>query len=239
MVHHTRGIVFHHTKYSESSIICKMYTEAFGLQTYMIKGVRRKASKTKMALFESLNLLDLVVYHKAQKSIHNIREVRPAYAYQDIPMNMHKRSFVFFLAELLQKAIREESPNQPLFNWLYNALVWLDLSSENYVDFHLIFMMQLSRFLGFYPKKTALEHQYFDLQEGLFSNEQPHHPSYLEKDSTQQMNLLLQTSFDDSNSLNFTNTDRKKMLDVMLEYYKLHLPNFGNMKSVDVLRMLF
>lgn len=240
MVHHTRGIVLHTIKYSESSIIAKIYTEVLGLQTYMVRGIRSKSSKTKMALFQSLNLLELVADHKPNKAINNLKEVRSAHAYQSIPMNMVKRSFVFFIAELLVKSIREETTNQPLFDWLFKALTWLDLSEGQPVNFHLVFMMQLSRFLGFYPKNPMGDKAlFFDLQEGLFCGEMPRHPNYTNTSITQHLLLLHEAGFENSRRLTLSNTERQALLDAMITYYKNHLPGFGTMKSLDVLRSLF
>ncbi len=239
MLHQTQAIVFQVIKYSESSIIAKIYTEDFGLQTYMVKGVRSKGSKTKMALFETLNLLEIVVYHKPNKTINMLREVRSAHAYQDIPMNMVKRGFVFFLSELLVKSIREEATNPSMFKWLTNAFTWLDLSESDYINFHLIFMMQLSRFLGFHPKKSGLNDMYFDLKEGLFCPATPNHSNYLEKEITMKMMDLYHASFENAASLQLTNDERHRLLDVMVAYYKQQLPGFTEMKSLEVLRMVF
>lgn len=240
MVHHSRGIVLHTIKYSESSIITKIYTEVLGLQTYIVRGIRSKSSKTKMALFQSLNLLELVADHKPNRAIHHLKEVRSAHSYQSIPTNMVKRSFVFFIAELLVKSIREETANQPLFKWLFHALTWLDLSEGQPVNFHLVFMMQLSRFLGFYPKNPlGNKAVFFDLQEGLFCSTVPLHPNYTNTSITQHLLLLHEAGFENSTGISISNAERQALLDAMITYYKNQLPGFGTLKSLEVLRSLF
>lgn len=235
----TRGIVFKYFKYSESSIIAKIFTEAFGLQSYIVKGVRSKRSQTKLALFQPLTLIELVAFHKENKSIHHIKEVRVAYAYQSIPLEMEKRSVLFFLNELLYRSVKEETTNKELFDWLFNTLTWFDLTTDKNHNFHLIFMLQLSRFLGFYPKKTPGKTQsVFDLQEGQFTNNIPNQAQFIQGETVQKLESLFTSTFEGSQSLDINNSDRRKLLDILVTYYRLHLPGFGEMKSLEVLKTI-
>lgn len=239
MLQATKGIVFQHLNYAESSVIVKIYTEAYGLQSYMVKGVRSRKSKTRPALFQPLTLLDLVVYHKEGKQLQHIREIRVEYAYHSIPVNLVKRSLLFFLDELLVKSIREETANQPLFNWIINALKWLDLSDSNMVNFHLVFMMQLTRFLGFYPKNNLSSATvYFDLQEGQFVSHPPAHPNYTEDLLSNQLLAIHTATFEESGNLTITNKERRKLVETLVTYYRFHLPNFGELKSLEVLKTI-
>lgn len=235
----TKGIVFKYFKYSESSIIAKVFTEKLGLQSYIVKGVRSKRSQTKLALFQPLTLVELVAFHKENKSIHHLKEVRVAYAYQSIPMEMEKRSILLFLNELLYKSVQEETANSDLFDWLLNALTILDLKTDGIVNYHLIFMLHLSRFLGFYPKKTPnRKDSYFDLQEGRFVAMLPNHPQHIGGELVLQMEMLHQSSFENCESLEINNKDRRKLLDVLITYFRLHLPGFSEMKSLDILKTI-
>ncbi len=157
MLKQSRGIVLNYVKYSESGIIARVFTEEFGLQSYSAKGVRSKRSKTKIALFEPLTQVEIVAYQKDNKTIHNLKEIRAYYSYQSIPLDLHKRSILIFLDELLIKTLKEESPVQALFEWLSHALTWFDLDEGNPMNFHLVFMMQLTRFWGFIPRKNRLQ----------------------------------------------------------------------------------
>jgi len=237
MLHKTKGIVFQHHQYSETSIIVKIFTEDFGLQSYIVKGIRSKHSKTKLALFQPLNLLDLIVYHRENKSINYIREVKVAYPYQSIPVDMFKRSILLFLDELLVKAVKEESANKPLFGWLYHSLTWLDLSDKNLLNFHLVFTLQLTRMLGFYPKKTT-EHDWlvFDLREGNFSKKTPDYGEYISGGLALKFSNLLETTLETPANIQLTTAERRQLLDVLLTYYRLHIPTFGELKSVKVLK---
>ena len=237
MLHKTKGIVFQHLQYSETSIIVKIFTEDFGLQSYIVKGIRSKHSKTKLALFQPLNLLDLIVYHRENKSINFLREVKVAFPYHSIPVDMFKRSILLFLDELLVKAVKEESANKPLFDWLYHSLTWLDLSEKNLLNFHLIFTLQLTRMLGFYPKKT-IDNDWiiFDLREGNFSKKTPEHPEYISGSLASKLANLLETTLETPDNIQITTAERRQLLDALLTYYRLHIPSFGEMKSVKVLK---
>jgi DNA repair protein RecO (recombination protein O) len=237
MLQHTRGIVFQQFKYSESSLIVKIYTEHYGLQSYIVKGVRSKRSKIRPAFFQPLNLLDLVVYHKEGKSLNHISEVKIAFPFQSIPVDYTKRSMLFFLNELVYRSIREEIPNLSLFEWLFQAITWLELSDDNIVNYHLIFMLQLSRFLGFYPKKsTEKQTEFFDLQEGLFVNRMPDHPHFIKGKNVDLLEKLQESTFEMSSKIEMGNSARRLLLESLVSYYRLHLPGFGEMKSLEVLK---
>ena len=237
MLFNTRGIVFQKVNYSESSIIVKIYTEEFGIQSYIVRGIKSKRSSFKLAYFQPLTILDLVVYHKENKNIHNIKEVKVLYAYHDVMINPVKQSFLFFLNEILFKTIKEETQNKLLFEWLFNSLTWLDLTDKKVINYHLIFLFQLSRFLGFYPKFSDHDEvNYFDLQEGHFQANRPEHPNYTSGEIVKLMVLIGKSTFEDSSELVLGNKNRRKILEVLVNYYQLHLPNIGNIKSLEVLQ---
>jgi DNA repair protein RecO (recombination protein O) len=239
MLYTTRGIVFKYFKYSESSIIAKIFTEEFGLQSYIVKGVRSKRSKTGLALFQALTLVDLMVFHKEGKSINHLKEISVNFAFQSIPLEMEKRAVLFFLDELLYRSIREETPDKELFNWLFNTLSWFDMNSGGSINFHLVFMLQLSRFLGFYPKKIPGKTQLvFDLQEGQFTDVIPQFPQYITGTLVTKLELLFESTFENSHLLDINNNDRRKLIDILITYYRLHLPGFGEMKSLEVLKTI-
>jgi len=233
----SRGIVLSFVKYSESSIIAKIYTEEFGLQSYVAKGVRTKKSKTKIALFEPLTQVEIIAYHKENKSIHNLREIRINYAYQSIPFDPTKRAILFFLDELLIKTIKEESPAKEFFEWLSNALTWFDMNDDVPLNFHLAFMMQMTRFLGFYPKKEISKNfSYFDMENGEFSNSLPANPNYLSGEIIEFFKMLQESTFENASKIIINSSQRRKLLEALIVYYKLHFPGFGDVKSVEVLK---
>ena len=239
MLHNTRGIIFQQIKYSDSSLIVKIFTEELGLQSFIVKGIHGKRSKSKPALFQPLNLLNLVIDYKEGKTLHFIREISIDYNYQTIHINILKRSIFLFLNELLFRSIREETTNKALFDWIFNALTWFDLSEKENLNFHLVFMIQFSRFLGFFPKQQiGLPTDYFDLQEGVFTNRKPEHPDYVSGKVTSDIIKLQHSTFESGNKLTMTNKSRRMVLDALVYYYRLHLPGFGEMKSIEILKTI-
>jgi len=241
MIVQSRGIVFQQFKYSDTSLIVKIFTEELGLQSYMVKGVRSKKAKLKPSFFEPLTLLDLQVYNKPNQNLHHIKEARVAYQWHHIPFSIEKQSVLLFLDEILYKTIREESPNKALFQWIFHQLNWFDLEEKQFINFHLFFMLQLTRHLGFYPKTESVENLpglIFDMQEGQFSMHVPFHPYFVEKDTAQNLWLLLQSSLDTLKAFKISNQERRKLLDMLIAYFQLHLPELGNIKSLEILRMM-
>lgn len=237
MLHNTPGIVFHQVKYSESSIIAKIYTELFGLQSYMIRGIRNKKSKIKSALLQHLTLVDLVVYHKAKNNIHNIREIKIAYPFQSIPYNIHKSSITVFLNEILYHVIKEEEANPDLFKFLFNALQVLDLKESNFAGFHYLFLMQLSKYLGFYPKKNySAINSNFNLEEGKFTDQKGPQNIFIPPPFSTYISELISLSFENLELFNLNPTHRNQLLEILLNYYRLHLPVALNIKSHLVLQ---
>ena len=237
MISKTKGIVFHQLKYSETSFIVKIYTQEFGLQSYLIKGARNKKSKIRPALLQHLSLLELIVTHKEKSNLQHIREIRSAHQYSNLPFDMIKSSITLFVNELLLKSIREEEANQALFDYIFQSMQWLDLAASDFVNFHLIFAMQLTRYLGFSPQGIySPTTPYFDLEEGCFASNRPTHPNYIQAQDAEKFHLLMKLTYDTIGELKLNNAARNSFLNQILNYYQLHLPNFKDLKSLKVLR---
>lgn len=235
----TKGIVIRQTKFSDSGAVVKIFTEELGVQSFFVRGLQNRKSKTKAAMFQPLTMLDMVVSYSEKKSLHNIKEVTVWYAYQSVTESMIKRTLLFFINELLHKSLKEETENRELFNWIHNSMVWLDLADKDFVNFHLIFMMQLSMFLGFYPgRESANNFTIFDMQEGRFCRNLPIHPYYVTGDTAIILRQIRETNFEDSGKLNLNNKSRKSVLETLISYYKIHMPSFGEFKSLEVLSVV-
>jgi len=240
MIQRTKGIVIKTITYGESGLVVKVFTEELGMQSYLVKGIGGKRSGNKSAFFQPLNLLDLVVYHKENKSLHHLKEVQPEYVYQHVHNDVVKRSLLLFVNELLYKSLHEEVANRSLFHWLHHALIWLDLADHHVADFHLMVMIQLSQHLGFYPKKgDARTYSVFDLQEGLFGQQLPSHPYYISGEVVMHLIHLMDASFELSSAATaFSTAQRRDLLDTLITYYKLHIPSFTGFKSLEILKMV-
>ena len=234
MYHKTRGIVLHTIKYSETSVITKIYTEKLGLQSYMVKGVRAAKSKSKAALLQPLTLLEMEVSHRENKSLQFIKEFRRAYIYQSIPFDSLKSVISFFLLEVISKSIREHEPNEEMFEFIFESLCSLDRAANPDPDFHIFFLVYFSRYLGFAPHGNFSEQNcFFEMNEGVFTSQQ--NSIYLmDKKESKLLSALLTTNQFENPQLKMSRAERKLMMKNLLKYYQLHLENFS-LKSPEIL----
>lgn len=238
MYQKSRGVVLHTIKYSESSVIAKIYTEGFGLLSFMVKGVRTAKSKTKASLLQPLTILDLEFLHHENKPLLYIKEMKRHYNYQSLPFHTLKSAIALFILEVLHKAIREHEANEDLFVFISEALTALDQCEQLNPDFHLLFLIQLSRYLGFGPHENYSDTRcFFEMNEGVFGtkNGMPH---VMDKTESQRMYQLMQRSLFDQRGSLLQRSERKQMQQLLLKYYQLHLENFS-LKSPEVLEALF
>jgi DNA repair protein RecO (recombination protein O) len=236
MLHKTRGIVFKVTDYGESSVIVQLFTEKFGLQSYMVNGAKKPKAKISRNMLQPLHLLDMVVYHKNTGNVQRIKELKNTPLLSSIPYDVIKSSVAIFLNEVLYKAIKQQSPDEHLFNFVFSAIEWLDHQTDGIANFHLLFLIQLTRYLGFYPDRyLAGEADYFDMKNGVFCRFKPDSVSYLSPPHTQNFTRLIQCNFENMQLLKLSNDERRYLIQKLLEYYAHHIENFGNIKSHEVL----
>lgn len=236
MLAKTKGIVLKTINYSETSVVAKIYTEEFGLKSYLIRGVRKRKAKTKANNLALLSLLELEVNNRESKDLQYIKELRNAHIFQSLVYDIRKISIATFLNELIYNSIREEEANAPLFQFLFNAIQLLDLIEDNFSSFHLHFAIQLSKYLGFGPADTSFETgSLFDLADGKFYSNQR---LGLYKLSAEESLFFYQASalsFEEFRKNSFSKSMRKAMLEHILNYYRLHLPDFKPLRSHEVL----
>ncbi len=236
MLHKTRGIAVHSMKFSESSIIVRIYTEKFGLRPYIIKGIRKPHSKMKPGLFQPLTLLDLTVYYKEKGSLQTIREASIEYPYQSLPFDILKSSVALYVSELIYKAIREEEPDPSLFNFLRIFCTSMDSTRGSIQLYPLLFTIQLTRYLGIMPRADySPDTPVFDLQEGSFRNDLPGHNLVLQEPTSGYLMKLLSANIADAENLDIPSKERGILLDKMLQYYRLHLSGFPGIQSHSIL----
>lgn len=217
MLHKTRGVVFRFTRYGDTSIIVTIFTEAFGLQTYIVNGVRSNNARGKIALYQPLTLLDLVVYHKENASILRIKEAKCLHPYQHLGVEMRKTCVALFVDEVLNKTVKEESHAAELCGFLIESLIALDDSPQP-ENFHLIFLVRLSRWLGFGAQDPA------DIWGGVSPD-----PSIDER-----LRALLSANY--TTPLAFTGAERQELLALVLRFFAAHVESLGELKSLAVLR---
>ncbi|MFN3940538.1 MAG: DNA repair protein RecO [Chitinophagales bacterium] len=237
MLHKTKGIVLKTTKYSETSIIAKVYTEKFGLQSYMINGVRSAKSKGKSALYQHGNILDMVVYHKESGNLFHVSEVRMDVVFTHIPFNIVKSASLLFCIELLLKTIKEEEANNSLFQFLQHAIIFLDETSGSLANYHLVFLLQLSKYAGFFPNDT--EGAFFNLQEGNFQQRPTAASPFMDAPASKALRNLIHADFSAAQQIPIDYHIRKELLQKLLLYYSLHIDHFGEMHSPEILEEVF
>ncbi len=236
MLYKTRGIVFKVTDYSESSVVVQIFTEKFGLQSYLIKGVKKPKSKIRMNSLQPLHLLEMVVYHKTSGNIQRVSELRHLPVFQTIPYDIVKSSITMFLNEVLYKSLRQHEPDEIMFEFLFHAIEILDSLNAGLANFHLYFLLRLTRFLGFYPDRTlASPAAWFDLKNGNYAKAQPPHVLIIEPPLTALWINVLNSNFDNLQNLYISGADRKILLEKILMYYQLHVEGFGQVRSHEVL----
>ena len=239
-MHQSRAIVLRQIKYSETSLILKIYTEKEGLLSFIAKGVRGKKGKLRLAQFQVLNLLDLSYRETRKSELRQIVDLKVIDPFTDLPFNPIKRTIAIFIAELIQNAIKEQEPNKKLFEFLYNSIHWIDLSEQSYGHFHLLFMIKFTKYLGFYPMLEGhKDAQYFDLQQGVFSGVRPQNTHYIDSEELNAWKQLVNAKLESNNSLIFSNTLKRKLLQTMMLYYKLHLIHFKELNSHHILQSVF
>jgi DNA repair protein RecO (recombination protein O) len=238
MLQKTRGIVFHSTEYGETSLIVKIYTEHYGIQSYIINSVRKKHARVHAGIFQPLSPVDLVVYHKERQSIHRIADIRANPPLENIPFDIYKSTIVFFLDEVLYKSIREEEANRDLFEFLLNAVVHLDKPRPLSNCFHLVFLLHLSRHLGFAPSNNNnATNTLFNLLEGKFQDSFPAHPHFIPKELSEKFALLMEADY--TSQLDISAADRRSLSNYLIEFFTLHVDGFGNIKSQQVLEQVW
>ncbi len=236
MLQKTRGIVLHTLNYSEASVIAHIYTEDFGMQSFLLNGVRKSKAKFNANLLQSLSCVEVVAYHKPGKSLHRVNELSAAPAFHSIPYDTVKTTIALFLAEVMYRSIREEEKNTALFDFIYNSVQYLDHQQEQFHLFHLLFMVKLSRFLGFYPKTEANNSTaVFDLREGIFTNQLPVHADIMEMQAGQHLSMLLKANLDTLDKVYILSDHRKKLLKYLVTYYELHQTHGFELRSLHVL----
>ena len=186
-------------------------------------------------MLQPLHLLDMVVYHKSNGQVQRITELKNAPLLRSIPYDVIKSCLAIFLNEVLYKAVKQQSADEHLFDFVFNAIEWLDHQSTGLANFHLLFLVRLTRYLGFYPDRLLGEADYFDMKNGVFSRYKPEGFSYLSPPHTQNFYKLLTCSFEQMPGLKLSNDERRYLLNKLLEYYALHIEGFGSTRSHEVL----
>ncbi|MCF8218462.1 MAG: DNA repair protein RecO [Bacteroidales bacterium] len=232
-----KGIYLHKVRYSDHSAIAKVYTNEAGMQSFIIRGLGNSSKNKKNGLLQPLTLLDMVVYVNPKRDIHHIKEISLAYHFKNLQQkDFVKSSIAIFINELIYNSIKEEEKNQALFDFLQNSIQYLDLIEQGYLNFHLFFAIQFTKYLGFFPAyEQETTNGFFDLREGKFVPNEPFHPDYMDTLKSGVFKELLVQEYSGLAGFHITNQQRRDLLNDILYYYSIHLQGFGNIKSHQIL----
>ena len=240
MLTKTQAIVLHSLKYGETRIIVDMFTRSHGRLSFIVNIPKSTKSKIKKQFFQPMTMLEIEVDVRQKVQLQKLSDVRLAVPFSSIPFDLHKLAISLFVAEFLYYALRSEQRNELLYDYLESSVLWLDGKSGGFANFHLVFLMRLSRFLGFYPN---LEHyragDYFDLRESVFMPQPPVHRDFLFPEEAERVQLMMRMDYPTMHLFQMSHQQRNRLLEVSLKYYRLHLPDFPEMKSISVLQELY
>lgn len=233
----TEGIVLQSVRYGDTSLIVKMFTRQYGLKSYMLKGAYNHSSKNRAALFQNLHIVNYVeVSNPKSHSLGYLKDAQLALVYHSLPFVMNKSAIMMYICELLAKTINEQEQNEGLFDFIVSSLQWLDLVEKDYANFPLFFTLELTRYLGFYPKVNHQAGYCFDMMEGTFVPNYPLHPYYLDAESATLLNSLLNAGIDESSRRPLRLSQRRELLDGLIVFMRLHAPVMKDFHSHEVLK---
>lgn len=241
MLHQTKGIVLRTIKYGETSVVVNIFTELFGIQSYLVNGVRTSGKTLKANFFQPASMLEMEVYHNELKNLQRIKEFKWSYLYKEVLNDVIKNSVALYMIELLQKCLKQPEENTDLFQFAEDAFMQLDVAGNAVTaNFPLYFCIHLSHFFGLKLEDDYAENNsILDLQEGRFIEATPHHPHFLEKDNSFYISQLLKVQHpDELTEIRINKSIRKEILFALQSFYGLHINDFGTMKTLPILHQV-
>ena len=234
-----QAMVLNTIKYGETSIILHAYTQNFGLRSFVVKGVRtaKRNKRFSMGMFQPLTQLEVMTSTPKRSNLSLLKSAKITHPYTTIPLDISKSSVCLFLAEVLRSALKEEEQNQGLYSFLSNALAWID-THDHTANAHILILIQLTKYLGFYPDISTIEHPYFDIQNGYFCTH-PHGNDCASGNEIVLFKTFLGTKFDRLETILVSADQRRGLIALLMRYYQLHLQSFATPKSLAILYEVF
>ena len=236
----TRGIVLNQIKYSDSQVIAQIYTEQFGRQSFIFRKPKSKKTSISLNILQPFFLLDINAKFKGSRQIQRAQEVNNNPHFKNIPFDIAKSSIAIFLAEILSKVLIEEESNLALYSFLHHSILLLDEIEDGLANFHIFFLYELSKYLGFYPETNTLNSEkYFNIAEGSYSANSNNFKMVLNEQETKMFGLLSGKGFHQINEIKLNRKQRQTLLKILIDYYRYHIPEMGRIKSYEILKQIF
>ncbi len=241
MILKTKAIALHTVKYGDNSLIAYVYSESHGRLSIMVHSAYGKQkSSGKAVFFQPLNLLNIVYYHRRIQTLCKLKEVSTEVTFSSIPFDPVKRAIALFVGEVVYRTIREEESNSAMFHFLENSIQLLDVMHSGISNFHLIFLAQLTRYLGFFPGNQWSESlPVFDYKNGLFVHGEPTHPLYFNTEKSKLIGQIFSTPFSEAENLKLNHKVRAQIIDNLLAFYQVHIESVSGIKSLPILSQVF
>ena len=235
-----RGIVLNTVKYGDSAMVAHLLTDAFGRQSYMVQGVRSsRGHGSKMALFQPMFALEFEGLQSSRMDMHRLRDVHNGLLLRTMPYDVRKSTIALFMAEVLYRLIGESEANAPLFDFVWGSVEALDTLQEGVANFHLWFLANISRFLGFSPANNYEQGSWFDMREGVFTTVMPLHDNVMSREYAEVLRDLLECDVRYLGEIGLNRHQRVGILNALVAYYTLHLDSIRNVKSIAILQEVF
>lgn len=238
MLETTSGIVLHYNRYNDDSAIVDIFTESRGSLSFLVRDRRQqRKSSLHTTLLRPLNIIELVFDFRPSASLQRLQELHIGHCYTSLPYDPTKETIALFLSEFLHNVLRSEVKNPDLYHYILYSMQWFDATNAGIANFHVAFLIRLAYYLGFWPnidKKNMLP--FFDLKDSIAVDTEPAHNFFLKGEEVEKLPLLLRMNVRNMHSFRLNRQQRNRILDVLTAYYKLHVPEFRDLRSLAVLR---
>ena len=232
----TEALILKTTKYGDTSVVVHAYTRLFGLITFIARGVRKKGAKNHIALLQPMNLTQIVFCPAKSGALGHLSEISLTAIYHSIPFDVKKNAIILFINEILYKSLKEEQPNETLFDCIKNFLTALDEQKDHFSNNHLFFMAELTRHFGIVPNFE--KKGWFDLREGVSVSPKPLHEYAISNEETVLFKMLFSTPATEQERIKINASERNMLLDMLLKYYALHIPGMETVRSRSILHQV-
>lgn len=240
MIVKTEALIIRTVKYADNKIIVDMFTRNEGRLSFAVKLANGVKAKMRRQLFQPLTLLYIEADVNERQQLHKLREATILHPYSSLTFDADKLSISIFASEFLYYALREESPNPRLFEFIADSLMWLDEAKSSFANFHLVFLIRISRFLGFFPNVADYRPgDWFDLRNACFVSSSPNHKDWVAPEESRRIQTIMRMNYNNIHLFKMSRHDRQRLLEVLIHFYQIHIPNFPAMKSLDVLTTIY